>query len=109
MSAGKFEPQQPNAELTKTASGALLVRWVTTAVCALLAVGPGHAQVANRPPLNDEQIYYRMLKSSAYVGVNIESGPDAGASGIGVASLVDKKNRLLLTSQHVVHMASQGK
>jgi S1-C subfamily serine protease len=78
---------------------ACFLGWALMAI-SLLAVGPAHAQVAKKLPSDVQQLYDQMLKSTAYVG--------GGASGIGTASLVDKKNKLLLTNQHVGQLASQG-
>jgi HEAT repeat protein len=58
------------------------------------------------PSLNARQLYDQLLKSTAFVEVLF----DTGAGGVtGSASLVDRKNKLLLTNQHVTAAAAQGK
>jgi HEAT repeat protein/V8-like Glu-specific endopeptidase len=56
--------------------------------------------------LNARQLYDQLLKSTAFVEILF----DSGTGGVtGSASLIDRKNKLLLTNQHVTAAAAQGK
>jgi HEAT repeat protein/S1-C subfamily serine protease len=56
--------------------------------------------------LSARQLYDQLLKSTAYVEIDLDTGTGAVS---GSASLIDRKNKLLLTNQHVTDAASQGK
>ena len=56
--------------------------------------------------LSARQLNDQLLKSTAYVAIYFDSGT-GGVSGS--ASLIDRKNKLLLTNQHVTNEASKGK